>query len=104
MDTFKLEQRYKTWLSKLPLTAEVAGFTIVHATLDTPGTWQYVMNKYDAMASLEQQRTNLCFYGHTHIPVSYVKDFHLVRKEEPPLALEPHVRYFVNVGSVGMCV
>ena len=97
-----LSSASKTWLRKLPFTSQVAGFTLVHATLDFPSMWQYVMNKQDAMASMELQKTSLCFYGHTHMPRIYVKDFHLVRTEEPDLTLDPHSKYFVNVGSVGM--
>ena len=33
------------------LVRQVRDFTIVHATLDSPGSWGYVTNRFDAMAS-----------------------------------------------------
>ncbi len=41
----------KKWLRELRMVRQVRDFTIVHSTLDTPGSWAYVMNKFDAMAS-----------------------------------------------------
>src|SRR5690349_10856015 len=34
----------KAWLADLDLTRHVRDFTIVHATLDTPGQWGYVFS------------------------------------------------------------
>jgi len=41
----------KLWLRNLRMVRQVRDFTIVHATLDTPTGWAYVMNRFDAMAS-----------------------------------------------------
>ena len=64
----------KAWLRELRMVRQVRDFTIVHATLDTPGQWGYVFNQLDAAASFSYQHTNICFYGHTHAPRAYVKD------------------------------
>src|SRR5947199_1392322 len=61
-----LSDEHKEWLRRLPLQTRVHDFTIVHATLDTPEQWGYVFNNLDAAASFTYQRTNVCFFGHTH--------------------------------------
>ena len=69
----QLNEDEQDFLKNMKLVRQVADFTIVHATLDTPGSWTYVTNKFDAMASFSYQFTQLCFYGHTHTPRIYVK-------------------------------
>ena len=64
----------KEWLRDLRLQRQVRDFTIVHATLDTPAQWGYVLNNLDAAASFTYQHTTVCFFGHTHFPVAYVRD------------------------------
>ena len=46
-----LSEDDKAWLRALRMVRQVRDFTIVHSTLDTPTSWAYVMNKFDAMAS-----------------------------------------------------
>src|SRR6058998_3040435 len=58
----------------LPLQKRVHDFTIVHATLDTPGQWGYVFSNLDAVASFTYQRTAVCFFGHTHVPMVFLRD------------------------------
>ncbi|MEI6535635.1 MAG: metallophosphoesterase family protein, partial [Verrucomicrobiaceae bacterium] len=69
----QLSEDQKHWLRELKLVRQVRDFTIVHATLDSPGSWAYVSNRFDAMASFSYQFTQLCFYGHTHVPRIYEK-------------------------------
>ena len=57
----QLNETDRQWLRDLKLVRQVRDFTIVHATLDTPGGWTYVTNKFDAMASFSYQFTQLCF-------------------------------------------
>jgi predicted phosphodiesterase len=91
----------KQWLSELRLVRQVRDFTVVHATLDSPGTWAYVLNKFDAMASFSYQFTQLCFFGHTHAPRIYVKGMSVVTDPATTTVMEPGKKYFINVGSVG---
>jgi predicted phosphodiesterase len=97
----QLSDEQKAWLRELKLVRQVRDFTIVHATLDSPGAWGYVTNRFDAMASFSYQFTQVCFYGHTHVPRIFEKDDTVrgVRGEEA--LLQRGVKYFVNVGSVG---
>jgi predicted phosphodiesterase len=91
----------KTWLGALPLISKLRGFTVVHASLEDPGGWGYVLNQLDAAASFSKQTTKLCFFGHTHNPRAYIKDSSVVGLPFEQLVVDPDKRYFVNVGSVG---
>jgi predicted phosphodiesterase len=91
----------KKWLSDLCLTRQVRDFTIVHATLDTPGQWGYVFNDLDAIASFTYQHTSLCFFGHTHWPTAFVRDDNVRRIATGQIMLSSGKKYFINAGSVG---
>lgn len=97
----QLTRDEREYLGNLKLVRQVRDFTIVHATLDTPGSWTYVTNKFDAMASFSYQFTQLCFYGHTHTPRIYVKGDSVEPLEEMQVTLEMGRKYFINVGSTG---
>ena len=89
------------YLDRLPLVAPVYDFTIVHSTLSSPENWGYILDILDAVSSFACQTTDVCFHGHTHLPVIYEQSRGAVRRIRSPLVLEPGVRYLVNVGSVG---
>lgn len=91
----------KDWLRDLKLQRQVRDFTIVHATLDTPGQWGYVFNNLDAAASFTYQETTVCFFGHTHVPMAFIRDEGVQRQLIDKLRIDPEKKYFVNVGSVG---
>ena len=56
------------WLSRRPLFAERHGFTIVHASLSDPANFNYLLNDQEALFHFHEQKTQVCFYGHTHRP------------------------------------
>lgn len=91
----------RQWLQNLPYVREVENFTIVHATLDSPERWGYVFDKLAAAASLTHQNTRVCFFGHTHVPVAFVRDTMVRGGTYTKLKVEPGKQYFVNVGAVG---
>jgi diadenosine tetraphosphatase ApaH/serine/threonine PP2A family protein phosphatase len=91
----------KDWLRALKLQRQVSDFTIVHATLDTPAQWGYVFNNLDAAASFTHQHTTVCFFGHTHVPMAFVRDEGVQRYQIDKLRIDSSKKYFINVGSVG---
>jgi predicted phosphodiesterase len=91
----------KNWLRDLRLQRQVRDFTIVHATLDTPGKWGYVFNQLDAAASFSYQHTQVCFIGHTHSPKAYIRDGSVRSLALDVLSIQPAKKYLINVGSVG---
>ncbi len=96
-----LDAEDKQWLRDLRMVRQVRDFTIVHATLDTPSSWGYITNKFDAMASFSYQYTPVCFFGHTHAPKFYVKSSSVNVHPGLSVDLESGKKYFINVGSVG---
>jgi len=96
-----LTEADKEWLRDLKLQRQVRDFTIVHATLDTPEQWGYVFNNLDAAASFTYQHTPVCFFGHTHVPMAFIRDEGMQRRQIDKLRIEPGNKYFINVGSVG---
>jgi diadenosine tetraphosphatase ApaH/serine/threonine PP2A family protein phosphatase len=91
----------KEWLRGLRLQRQVRDFTIVHATLDTPAQWGYVFNNLDAAASFTYQHTAVCFFGHTHVPMAFIRDEGVQRIRIEQLQINPIKKYFINTGSVG---
>jgi len=58
----------------------VNNFSIVHATLDAPQRWGYVFDRLAAAASFTYQNTGVCFFGHTHVPVAFIRDSQVPRR------------------------
>ena len=97
----QLTEDDRQWLRDLKYTRMVTNFTIVHATLDGPQRWGYVFDKLAAAASLTYQNTAVCFFGHTHVPVAFVKDSVVRGGTYSKFKTEAGKKYFVNVGAVG---
>lgn len=97
----QLPDEDREWLRHLRMQRQVRDFTIVHATLDTPQNWAYIMTQLDAAASFSYQHTNLCFIGHTHTPKAYVRDEGVRTEPLDVLAILKKNKYLINVGSVG---
>lgn len=97
----QLTEEDRGWLRDLRYFRLVANFSIVHATLDGPERWGYVFNKLEASASFTYQNTRVCFFGHTHVPVAFVRDSAVRGGTYSKFRVEPGKKYFVNVGSVG---
>ncbi len=76
-------------------------FSIVHATLDGPQRWGYVFDRLAAAASFTYQNTTVCFFGHTHVPVAFIRDTVVRGGTYSKFKVEPGRKYFINVGSVG---
>jgi diadenosine tetraphosphatase ApaH/serine/threonine PP2A family protein phosphatase len=89
------------WLRGLPYTLVLSGFTLVHATLNQPERWEYVFDKLAAAEHFKHQTTPVCFFGHTHVPVAFVRDTVVHGGTFSSLKVEHGRKYFVNVGSVG---
>jgi diadenosine tetraphosphatase ApaH/serine/threonine PP2A family protein phosphatase len=97
----QLTEDDRKWLRELRYIRLVASFSIVHATLDGPQRWGYVFDKLAAAASFTYQNTSVCFFGHTHVPVAFVRDAMVRGGTYSKFKVEPGKKYFVNVGSVG---
>ena len=97
----QLTDEDRKWLRELKYLRLVASFSIVHATLDGPQRWGYVFDKLAAAASFTYQNTSVCFFGHTHVPIAFIRDSVVRGGTYSKFRVEPGRKYFVNVGSVG---
>ena len=124
-----LSEEEQAFLAGLPYKMQVRGtpFTAVHASLDSPSEWGYIFDIHQAMDNFSYQYTQICFCGHSHVPIAYCKKM-LARPGESPvdelklwsvkpdeegmmfrsdeadeivLPIQPGCKYLVNVGSVG---
>ncbi|MCL5096730.1 MAG: metallophosphatase family protein [Candidatus Omnitrophica bacterium] len=97
----QLNDEDREWLRNLKYVRLVANFSIVHSTLDGPQRWGYVFDKLAAAASFTYQNTGVCFFGHTHVPVAFIRDSVIRGGTYSKFKIEPGRKYFINVGSVG---
>ena len=97
----QLTEEDRQWLRELKYIRLVASFSIVHATLDGPQRWGYVFDRLAAAASFTYQNTTVCFFGHTHVPVAFIRDTVVRGGTYSKFKVEPGRKYFINVGSVG---
>lgn len=97
----QLSDNDKEWLRSLRLQRVIRDFTVVHATLDTPHKWEYIVTPGDAAASFTYQHTPVCFYGHTHEPVLFRSGVTVKKQGFDKIRLQPGARYMINIGSVG---
>jgi predicted phosphodiesterase len=97
----QLSEEQRHWLTRLRMVRQISEFTVVHSTLDQPSSWNYVTNRFDAMANFSYQFTKLCFHGHTHVPRVYMKTDRVVELPADSVVVEDSAKYFINVGSVG---
>jgi diadenosine tetraphosphatase ApaH/serine/threonine PP2A family protein phosphatase len=99
----RLDREHQAWLSALPLQVEVDDATLVHASPDRPGEWDYLVTAEDGFDAFDAFGTRLCFVGHSHRPAEW--SLGSAGPEYRPGAVQiPLVsgrRYIVNVGSVG---
>ncbi|MDR3377632.1 MAG: metallophosphoesterase family protein [Verrucomicrobiae bacterium] len=97
----QLSPEDKQWLRELKYSRMAANFTMVHATLDAPERWGYVFDKLAAAASFPYQNTQMCFFGHTHVPVAFMRDTVVRGGTYSKFKVDPSKKYFINVGAVG---
>ena len=97
----QLTDEQRDWLRRLRMVRQVEDFTVVHSTLDQPSNWNYVTNRFDAMANFSYQFTQIAFHGHTHVPRVYVKADRVQEVAADSVVIEEGCKYFINIGSVG---
>ena len=103
-----ISQTKRQWLANLPMQIDLdeIGVTLVHSSLDNPHAWNYVFDKFNAESSFGNQKNQICFIGHTHVPFVFEQAFdneeHFIHAGNPT-QLQPidGNKYLINVGSVG---
>ena len=77
--------------------------TLVHATPHQPKAWDYIFSLQEASLSFHHFDHQICFIGHSHRPITFVKDekMRISTLMYPSFTLSESRRYIINVGSVG---
>jgi predicted phosphodiesterase len=98
----QLSEDDKRYLRELRFVRLVEDFTLVHSTLDMPNRWGYVFDRLAAASSMSYQSTAVCFFGHTHVPLAFIREGSVrTERDWTTVHVKPGCRYFINVGSVG---
>jgi putative phosphoesterase len=82
------------YLKELPMLVTRNDITYVHATPRNPSSWHYILSWPDAQRCFPAFTTDLCFIGHTHVPVAVGEDGSVNNYRN-------ELRHLINAGSVG---
>ncbi len=126
----QLSGEQRRWLISQPYLNRVpsCNTTLVHSTLDSPDRWGYIFEEHHAQDNFSYQSTQLCFCGHSHVPMAFEKAVAIMcgrrlselpqwcsritldeLMEEPDFSREESFtvdikngyKYLFNVGSIG---
>lgn len=97
----ELDDTSRSFLRGLPLTRDYDDFTIVHATLERPRDWGYIMDQFSALQCFARLNKRLCFIGHSHVPLVFIEKEGLDYLPPTDIQCRDDSRYIVNIGSVG---
>ncbi|MFH1479559.1 MAG: metallophosphoesterase family protein [Candidatus Omnitrophota bacterium] len=97
-----LEKEDIEYLRSLKLILEEPGFSVVHGSLDRPGSFMYILGKYSSYSSFYKMEKELLFVGHSHVPGMFcMKDGLADNIPGCSVKIEKGTKYIINVGSVG---
>jgi predicted phosphodiesterase len=101
-----LDSKYIDWLDALPYSIEIESVSFVHASLEVldGSSWPYILNAQSAMFHFFMQKTKICFFGHTHIPLLFKGEGGAVTFElltSGTLPEKSDLKLLLNPGSVG---
>ncbi|MHC4598946.1 MAG: metallophosphoesterase family protein [Planctomycetota bacterium] len=98
----QISQEHTDYLAGLNLVEKIEDeMTVVHGSLNFPEMFDYIQTSYDAHLSLQSLDTQICFLGHSHVPVSFFQKKTVSYSMESEFKLEEGQNALVNVGSVG---
>jgi predicted phosphodiesterase len=97
----QLNEADRKWLRELPYSRAIEDFMTVHASLDRPQRWANIFDETSAGAHFARQTSRVCFFGHTHVPMAFVRKDTVHGGPYTELKLEENAKYLVNAGSVG---
>lgn len=94
----------RKFLRDLPMISDIETFTIVHSSLSNPNRWNYIFKRNSAESSFRNQFSNVCFFGHTHVPLAFISESATAAIDKgfyDALKIRDGFKYLINVGSVG---
>jgi predicted phosphodiesterase len=103
----QLDETNRAILDVLPPMREVdEQFLVAHGSPREP-VWEYLLSRPQAEDNFELFENQVCFIGHSHVPLIFRKhpdghcDEPMLADAELLLELQPGFRYFLNPGSIG---
>lgn len=96
-----LSAEQRDWLRALPLTWQAEDYEVVHASLQHPVEWRYVLEPGAAAAHFSHQQLKICFIGHSHRPAMFVEGEDRALDITSLESIRPDRKQVINVGSVG---
>jgi predicted phosphodiesterase len=94
----------REYLIHLPERVKIEGITLAHGSPRSP-VWEYLLDPLSAFENLVHFQTDLCFIGHTHIPLIFHQGIESGKMvgEIIPHDARPKIegRMYLNPGSVG---
>ena len=107
--TQKLKEENKIFLKNMPIMKNPESakdkILIVHSSPYRPYDWIYITSYQEIKEAFENSKEWLVIFGHTHIPVVYLKEddrfMALNPYEHKEIELDEKKRYLINPGSVG---
>lgn len=99
----RLSESNKDFLRGLELVYSRDNYILVHASLNEPQIFNYLLTVNDCRMTFELLKSQACFIGHTHIPIVFVRNEQRdsYYEDTDKIRLEPGNKYVINVGSVG---
>lgn len=93
----------RNFLQTLNLVRSEDNIVLVHGSLNEPGNFNYLLNVNLCRATFELLQSNICFVGHTHVPVVFVRngEGNIHFEDVQKIKIIPENKYVINVGSVG---
>jgi len=88
------------YFKTLPYTYSENGMLFVHASPAAPENFDYVVTIEDAVRNFKNFHEQICFIGHSHVPV-VIEETKDSCRSIPPRETKKSRRYIINVGSVG---
>jgi len=99
----ELTAENRAYLESLPEVFVQDNYTLVHGSLRAP-IWEYVTHPLVAQRTFQLLNTQICFHGHTHVPVVFREEGShpqaYILPSEQRITLDMN-RYMINTGSVG---
>ncbi|RME22216.1 MAG: metallophosphoesterase [Candidatus Zixiibacteriota bacterium] len=99
----QLGEREISMLADFDMEHRFDRYMLVHASPHEPESWHYVLTIAEARKAFAAMETDLCFVGHTHIPMVFrCEDDGTIRQQDGhDFTAQNDMKYLVNIGSVG---
>lgn len=97
----QLTQENIDWIQESDYKKEVENFTLVHGTPFSPEMFHYISTLNDAKVSFEEMNTEICFVGHSHVPIVFFDTNPISYVVKDEIKISKKEKTIINVGSVG---